>query len=163
MLRNFGFNHNVYVTLIESIIMFNISITWLWQFKNKLHIIFRTKLLIDNKLNWINCVISLFKARSIIADHDLPLYSDFKLMPSKRHYRTPPGSKEVYKGWFAPRAIDTLNSEMLWCVFIVVLKCCICICMNVGSFEATWLVDFLTWWNKDNFPLIWLIKLFYSI
>jgi len=51
------------------------------------------------------------KARVIIEDLSHPLHSSFQLLPSRRRFRQPRASKNVYQMSFVPTAIRFLNAE----------------------------------------------------
>lgn len=119
-LRGFGVRvdilERVYVSLVESIIIFNITV-WYGHLtqanKNKLNrIINRAGKIVGRQQTSLDCLYNTAvqrKALAIIRDETHPLYSEFELLPSGRRYRVPLTKKKIYKGSFIPNAIHLIN------------------------------------------------------
>ena len=110
---------NVYRSLIESILSFNI-VCWFGILKvierNKLNRIVNlaNKIIGQKQLTLKELYVKSMnrKAKCVVKDESHPLFHEFQLLPSKRRYRVPL-SKKCYKKSFVPNAISILNSTKL--------------------------------------------------
>lgn len=121
-LKHFGVSKNilemVYKNFVESIMSFNMT---MWygvltvKSKQKLSRVVNIASAIVGKtqrqLNEIYLLKVKEKARVIIEDLSHPLHSSFQLLPSRRRFRQPRASKNVYQMSFVPTAIRFLNAE----------------------------------------------------
>lgn len=119
-LKEFGVSQNilekVYVSLIESMLVFNISV-WFGYLtltnKNKLGRIVKTAgKIIGRQQKSLDVLYSTAlnrKAMSIIGDNKHPLHNEFELLPSGRRYRVPLANRNIYKRSFIPSAINIMN------------------------------------------------------
>ena len=110
---------NVYRSLIESILSFNI-ICWFGILnvseKNKLDRIVRlaNKIIGVNQLSMKDLYVKAMnrKVKCVVSENSHPLFDQFQLLPSKRRYRVPM-AKKTYKKSFVPSAISILNSTKI--------------------------------------------------
>lgn len=121
-LRGFGVSsqilERVYVGLIESVLVFNITV-WFGYLtvanKNKLKRIVRNAGKVigreQKSLDVLYQTAVLRMAKSISSDVNHPLFDEFRLMPSGRRYRMPLATKKVYKGSFVPNAVSLMNKH----------------------------------------------------
>lgn len=141
-------------------------VTWLLELPEQL--------LVDSSLDWnlagIYLQAVLRNAWSIVTDPKHPLHSDFELMLSGWRYKMPLASKKVYKRSFVSKAFNILKNpsytvkyfyRYIGVLFMLRFECgLIPTNIFIMILLPAW---FLTWWTKDNFPLVWTIKLFYSV
>ena len=119
-LKGFGVSpdilEKVYVSLVESILVFNICV-WYGHLtlanRNKLNRIVKTAGKIagclQKSLDDLYRTAVQRKALSIINDETHPLHTEFELLPSGRRYRVPLARKKIYKSSFIPNAISVVN------------------------------------------------------
>ena len=120
-LRSFGVSdgvlENVYKSLIQSLLSFNITV-WFSRldvkYKNKLTRVIKLAGNIigkpQNQLSEVYHTAVRRKAIAITADTAHPLHHKFEKLPSGRRFRVPFCSKNIYKQSFLPSAISVLNS-----------------------------------------------------
>jgi len=136
-LRSFGVSvqvlENVYISLIQSVLSFNITV-WFGNLsvKNKTKlarvvsmaskVIGRPQATLTNL--YTNSVRR--KALSITSDTTHPMYGHFELLPSGRRFRMPLARKNVFKRSFLPSAISISKSRLYFRTFELNLSVCIC-------------------------------------
>ena len=121
-LRNFNVDQkileNVYRSLIESVLMFNI-VSWYGNLtvKSKAKLVRVVSLagkIIGSKqiqLSDLYHQAVTRKSFDILLDKTHPLNSEFEMLPSGRRLKVPLARKNVYKKSFVPSAISILNSD----------------------------------------------------